>query len=73
MDKQVKTLLDYLKKFRDESKIDDDEFSSQLANGIVDGEDDDPCLIDTFQDFRDLMRQTGKKIDARLLERHMRS
>jgi hypothetical protein len=73
MDEQVKNFLDFLKGFRDNNKLTDEEFVEQLGQGIVDGERDDPCLSDTLQDFRDLMRMVGKKVDGILLERHLRS
>lgn len=74
MDEQVKTLLNFLKRFREDNKITDEEFAQQLSEGIIDGEDNDPCLSDTFiEHFMDVMRQTRKSLEARLLERHMRS
>ena len=74
MDEQVKTLLNFLKTFREKNNITDEEFAKQLADGIIDGEDDDPCLSDTFlEHFLDVMRQTRKTLEARLLERHMRT
>lgn len=73
MDEQVESLLNFLKRFRDDNKLTDDEFVKQLAGGIVDGEHSDPCLFDTLQDFRDLMRQTEKAVVNRLLERQIRT
>lgn len=72
--KQVKTLLHFIKTFREHNDITDEEFASQLADGIIDGEDADPHLADTFlEHFMGVMRQTRDTLESRLWERHMRS
>lgn len=74
MDEQVRELLNFLKQFREKQKLTDEEFAKQLAEGILYEESNDPCLSDTFvEHFADVMRQTRKELESRLVQICMRS
>lgn len=74
MDSQIKALMAFLKPFKANNNLTDEEFVDQLAEAILDHEDDhDPCFFETFEDFKDLIVKSYRKVDDRLTERHMRS
>jgi hypothetical protein len=73
MDNQIKSLMSFLKPFKDNNNLTDEEFVQQLAEAVLDHEDEDAYFLETFEDFRDLMIATCDKIDKTLQERFMRS